>query len=82
MNLVELFGLDSESFLWQDFAMCHGLPFEMFFEAAESNTFIEKSVKDVCDYCPVKSICLDEGQSNKEFGIWGGEKLERGKINE
>lgn len=36
--------------------------------------------KDICDYCPVKTMCLEWGIRAKSSGlIWGGMLFERGK---
>lgn len=80
MNLVEQFGLDEENFIWQDLAMCVNVPTEAFYDDAEKDDAVEAAARDICSYCPVANVCLQAATKNKETGIWGGVKLERGKI--
>ena len=80
MNIVEEFGLDEENFIWQDLAMCVNLPVNAFFDDAESSEHVESSAKEICSYCPVRSICLQEALEHRDQGIRGGHKVARGKI--
>lgn len=80
MNVIEEFGLDPERFIWQDLSMCVNIPPQAFFEDAESNDNIKNAAQDICDYCPVKEMCLEEARGSKSYGIWGGEMLVGGKI--
>lgn len=82
MNIVEEFGLDEENFVWQDLAMCVNIPLDAFFDGAEGNDNIAAAAKGVCDYCPVKEICLAKAQEEKSHGIRGGHELSKGKIND
>lgn len=82
MNLIEEFGLDRNEFEWKDLGMCHNLPTDLFYDHSDDNPEIAKNAKAICDYCPVKDMCLGKGQEDKEFGIWGGKKLQNGKIIE
>lgn len=80
MNIIEEFGLDEENFIWQDMAMCHGIPTDAFFDDADAKSSIEWAVKGVCEYCPVKRLCQDTVAEQKGQGIHGGERFFRGKI--
>lgn len=80
MNLVEQFGLDEESFIWQDLAMCVGIPTEVFYDDSEKDDAVSDAAREICLTCPVAKLCLDAGLQGKESGIWGGVRLERGKI--
>lgn len=88
-DIVEAFKLDSENFIWQDLAMCEGIsPFnpnikdnaDIFFEESESNPHVANSAKDICEYCPVKSICFQDAIETKAHGIRGGEMFSGGKV--
>lgn len=79
-DAVKLFGLDRETFTWQDMNMCQGLPIRVFFDESESNPNVLNAVKEICGYCPVKSYCLEYGRESKSYGVFGGERLSGGKI--
>lgn len=82
MNIIDEFGLDEDNFVWQDLAMCLGTPPQAHFEDSESPGSIVESTKSICDYCPVKAFCLEEGLRTKSEGIWGGKRIKGGKVVE
>lgn len=84
MNILDELGVDQDDFSWQELAVCQYLPDEtkplqIFFEdyLADENT--RRIVDAMCETCPVRSACLDEGITNGEWGVYGGEYLEAGE---
>lgn len=75
-------GVDPDDFTWKDLALCAKMPEpEVFHSLAEKDSKFEDQAKAVCAACPVRKICLEEGIRNKEYGIWGGETLVAGKVD-
>lgn len=70
---------DPKDIVWQDLAACKGIPTWLFFEGSEKDEVIASSIKSICNACPVKSFCENEGVSNDEYGIWGGRYFEAGR---
>jgi hypothetical protein len=33
----------------------------------------------ICARCPIRDACLAFGKATKQWGVWGGQELERGK---
>lgn len=66
--------------LWRQKAACKDNPFyspdDWFPEKDETETVDETiilGVKTVCNFCPVKSECLEASlDAREEYGIWGG----------
>ena len=58
-----------------DGVQCASVP-EVFFPEDEPNADIRRSMvkvaKEVCNDCPVKTLCLDYAISAGMHGIWGG----------
>ena len=76
-------GLDPDDFDWKDLALCGRVPEpEIFHSLAEKKESVRAQSKEVCAACPVREICLEEGIRNKEYGIWGGETLVAGKVQD
>lgn len=76
-SVANQLGIDPEKMAWQDWAACHGLPFESgqhpFFERYESEGPTYKRAMDsLCNGCPVQKICGDYASERKEEGLWGG----------
>lgn len=80
-DIIEEFGLDEENFIWQDLRMCAGMgDYNIHFEDAEGNDAIKRAAIEVCNYCPVREMCLQHGIDTKSTGIFGGKTLQGGKI--
>jgi hypothetical protein len=62
---------------WRAEAKCDGLPLDLFYppmfvserHAPERKYYL--LAKLVCNLCPVKKDCLEDGM-DEEFGVWGG----------
>jgi hypothetical protein len=55
---------------WQKHAKCLDYDPELFFPEDEDYEQVIKA-KKVCDTCPIKGFCLEDGWAAK-YGIWGG----------
>lgn len=77
-DFVERLGLDPETFEWQALGLCVGVEPEVFHSLSDRSPRIRNQAVAICDACPMQQICLEEGIRNKEYGIWGGKRLERG----
>lgn len=82
MNIIDQFGLDEENFIWQDLAMCHNIPTDVFFDYADERPAVDRAAKDICSYCPVQQVCLENKMREKAHGIHGGKRLQGGRIIE
>lgn len=80
-SLLEQLGLDQESLEWQDLAKCSKADPSWFFEGYEQDPVIAVNVDKLCQSCLVRQNCEDFGVDNKETGVWGGQYLDRGKID-
>ena len=78
MAADDLLNLPSQNPSWQDQAACRGAT-ALFFPARGQSLELAKSI---CDTCPVKLPCKEQGLiGNEKFGIWGGlSDRERRKI--
>lgn len=70
---------DVQQFKWQRSAACNGVPSYVFFPDEQLNpgfkpdeTFRNKTFKDFCGSCRVKSICKEFAVLHDMHGIWGG----------
>lgn len=73
VNLLELLGLDQESFVWQDLALCARLPEpDIFFEKYERDKTIARQADQMCFACPVMKQCAQYAMETKQRGVWGG----------
>ena len=75
MSLVDLLGLDEDTAEWMDLAACNGMGMgevDYFCNAYESDKVIAASIDEMCITCPVVKSCMMAGQSNNEYGVWGG----------
>lgn len=66
---------------WKDDASCLGLETDLFFDKYEDNVEIRPAIDKICQGCPVAKKCFAVGVSQKEWGVWGGIYLERGKVS-
>jgi hypothetical protein len=60
------------------FVECEELPDIFFSQEAsrEAQQLAEEIAKNICDSCPVKTLCRDYALSTKVYGIWGGTTFE------
>lgn len=69
--------------VWEELALCKGLPTNLFFDDYEANSTLAKSVVDpMCLSCPVMKQCLQDGMEKGEQGVRGGIFLMAGKPDE
>jgi len=66
---------------WKDEGLCRGDDVNLFFEKYEEDIEVRKTTDSLCSICPVARICFANGISKKEYGVWGGVYLEKGKIS-
>ena len=66
---------------WKDQAACLGYDTNLFFDKYEDNPSLRPAVDKVCESCPVARECFAVGDSQKEWGVWGGIYIENGKIS-
>lgn len=57
---------------WKSYGLCEGMDVNLFFERFEDDTILRRSVREMCDSCPVKKVCYLHGQNDHEVGVWGG----------
>lgn len=69
---------DPDEIEWQDYALCAGMPINIFYEDYESDPAFAKTVDEICMACPVQRECLLAGAGNNEHGVWGGIYLSSG----
>jgi hypothetical protein len=73
------YGRYQSMFDWHEYASCSGLEVNWFFDDYENDPIFAKQVDKLCASCPVNALCLQTGQENKEWGVWGGVYLVNGK---
>lgn len=56
---------------WQMHAKCLDTNPDLFFPEHDDYETIAIA-KKVCEYCPIKGFCLEDGWTEKKWGIWGG----------
>jgi hypothetical protein len=66
---------------WKNEAACEGWDVNIFFDKYEEDPELRPAVDEYCQDCPVARMCFASGVSNKEYGVWGGVYLEKGKIS-
>lgn len=66
---------------WKDDAACEGWDTNIFFDKYEEDEALRPAVDEYCLECPVARLCFASGVSNKEYGVWGGVYLEKGKMS-
>jgi hypothetical protein len=62
---------------WKDKGSCVNYDVNLFFD----NESLRPAIEKICSGCPVASTCFAVGISQKEYGVWGGIYLEKGKIS-
>jgi hypothetical protein len=80
-NILNDLGIDKDSFIWQDLAVCRGLDTNLFFDKYEVDINIAKGIDEACLSCPVLKMCYDSGVKNNDYGVWGGIYLNSGSID-
>lgn len=80
-DIISDLGLDEDDIRWYQFAACNNMETNWFYDFYETDVQIAKQTDNVCLHCPVIKMCLAEGFKNKEYGVWGGIYLSRGKID-
>lgn len=66
---------------WKNDAACEGWDVNIFFDKYEEDLELRPAVDEYCQDCPVARMCFASGITNKEYGVWGGVYLEKGKIS-
>jgi hypothetical protein len=66
---------------WTKQASCLNMDVNMFFDKYEENKNLASAIDNMCISCPVQRMCLAQGVSGKEWGVWGGVYLENGEIS-
>lgn len=66
---------------WKDKGACVNYDVNLFFDKYEENEDLRPAIDKICSDCPVARICFAVGVSQKEYGVWGGVYLEKGKIS-
>lgn len=66
---------------WKDDAACQDWDVNFFFDKYEEDLELRPAIDEYCRDCPVMKMCFAVGVSSKEYGVWGGVYLEKGKIS-
>ena len=66
---------------WKDKGACVNYDVNLFFDKYEENEQLRPAVENICNECPVMRTCFAVGISQKEYGVWGGIYLEKGKLS-
>lgn len=66
---------------WKDKGSCVNYDVNLFFDKYEENEQLRPAIEALCSECPVARTCFAVGISQKEYGIWGGIYLEKGKVS-
>jgi hypothetical protein len=61
--------IDVSATEWQTDAACRGMDVEMFF-AEDAGSRLMAAL--ICEDCPVRALCFEFAETNKERGTWGG----------
>ena len=80
-DLLDELGLEEDEVEWYHLSACNGMPINWFYDNYESNKTHAAVMDNVCLSCPVAAQCLVEGKAGKEFGVWGGLYLDRGRVD-
>lgn len=64
---------------WYHYAACQNIDLNYFFDEYENDPVVATVVDTICDNCPVKRFCFQEGVEKRETGVWGGMYLVLGK---
>jgi hypothetical protein len=80
-EILSALGIDPEAAEWEDLALCPGMDPELFFDKYESSPSVARTIDNLCQSCPVKKMCFQEGIDNNEWGVRGGFFLINGKVD-
>lgn len=64
---------------WMEYGLCVNLDVNLFFDKYETDDVVKDNVKKLCSLCPVKDVCIEYGEQNGAWGVWGGKYLQNGK---
>lgn len=78
-EVLAALGIDVTQITWRDFALCDGMPTNLFYDDYESDENVAKMIDEACLSCPVMAQCLQSGIENGEWGVWGAVYLTSGK---
>lgn len=67
---------------WYHISVCKGMKTNWFYDDYEADSMFASVMDSICLSCPVRAMCLREGVSNQEYGLWGGVYLNNGKTDE
>jgi len=73
--------LEDDDLQWHHLSLCQGMDTILFYDAYEADPVFAQTMDEICLSCPVRSICLQEGVENNEYGLWGGVFLTNGKAD-
>lgn len=66
---------------WKNEAPCLNYDVNLFFDKYEEQPELRPAIDKFCSECPLMRQCFAVGVSQKEWGVWGGVYLEKGKIS-
>lgn len=66
---------------WKYKGKCLDYDVNLFFDKYEEDEQLRPAIDKLCASCPVARQCFAVGVSQKEYGVWGGVYLEKGKIS-
>lgn len=66
---------------WKDDAACIHYDVNLFFDKYEEDEQLRPAIDQICSECPIARTCFAVGVSQKEWGVWGGVYLEKGKVS-
>lgn len=66
---------------WKSQGSCVNYDVNLFFDKYEENEQLRPAIDKLCSECPLARTCFAVGISQKEYGVWGGIYLEKGKIS-
>lgn len=66
---------------WRNDAACDEWEVNQFFDKYEEDLELRPQIDEYCNDCPVMRQCFAAGVGNKEYGVWGGVYLEKGKVS-
>jgi hypothetical protein len=55
---------------------CAGADPELFWPASQADA---EAARAICRTCPLKDLCLAVARERREWGVWGGELLAKGR---
>jgi Transcription factor WhiB len=80
-DLLDELGLEEDNLEWYMLAACKGMHPNWFYDTYESDKIHAEQIDQMCLNCPVAVECLQEGQADKNWGVWGGIYLDLGRVD-